>query len=148
MTPSNIKALYTNYCKKHDPEVAFSMLVDKYPDLEGELLAIVDGEDDSLPPEMTFEAPETYFDDKIEPEIVTEAPKKVNETKRPKVTKPKAEKSTAPSKAQQAYDIYAKAVDQSRKAMMKVFIEQLGLTPNGASTYVANCKKKFARQSA
>lgn len=34
-------------------------------------------------------------------------------------------------------------LDLPRKEMIKVFVEHLGLTQAGASTYYSNCKKKF-----
>lgn len=153
MNVNNVKALYTNYCGKHTPEVAFEMLVEKYPDIEGDLLAIIDGEDNIVESGLTFQADDNYFDGEVEsePEIIAQPKKKVNVPKIEKVAKKKVEKSTppakVPSKAQLAYEIYANAVDKSRKVMIEIFMKDLGLTSAGSSTYLQNCKKKFAEQS-
>lgn len=47
------------------------------------------------------------------------------------------------TKLAKAYDLYQKLEDKSRKHVIKMFTEQLGMTPAGASTYQAICKKKF-----
>lgn len=87
----------------------------------------------------------------LEVEPVAEAPKAPKAPKTEKVKAPKAEKQPkapkAPSKAQLAREIYAAAVDKSRKVVTKMFIDQLGLTPAGASTYyqsIVSAEKKAA----
>ena len=174
MTPNTLKALYKNYCGKYSEGCAFDMLLEKYPEFEGELYAIRDGEDMSVPAEMKFKADETFYDDEVNememqvstPEVATavfntivETATEVNEGKAPvieKTAKKKAEKVVkapkikaekpvkepkGPSKAEQARAIYAAAEDKSRAAVTKLFVEQLGLTAAGASTYFQNCKK-------
>lgn len=47
------------------------------------------------------------------------------------------------TKLAKAFELYQKLEDKSRKNTIKVFTEQLGMTPAGASTYQAICKKKF-----
>lgn len=47
------------------------------------------------------------------------------------------------TKLAKAQELYQKLEDKSRKAVIKAFIENLGLTPAGASTYQAICKRKF-----
>ena len=180
MNMNSLKSLYKNYCGKYSDGLAFEMLLEKYPEYEGELYMIRDGEDQLVPAEMKFQADETFYDEEVNemenqvqvtaPEVATavfntivetatevnegEAPKiekvskkkekKPTEVKAKKEPKVKAEKAPkAPSKAEQARQIYAAAEDKSRSAVTKLFIEQLGLTAAGSSTYMQNCKKWF-----
>lgn len=47
-------------------------------------------------------------------------------------------------KRDEAERLFQEADDQTRAAMIKVFVEKLDMTTAGASTYFANCKKKFS----
>lgn len=47
------------------------------------------------------------------------------------------------TKLDRAFELYQGLTDKSRKNAIKTFTEQLGMTPAGASTYQAICKKKF-----
>lgn len=168
MNIETLKSLYINYCNKFSEEEAFEKLADKYPEMIGDLCVIRNGEDE-LPAEMKFQADETFFDEQVidldtevkiadaetaveqvEEEVnVEEAPKvekAVKESKPKKVNVDKKEK--APSKAERARQIYAAAEDKSRAAITKIFVDQLGLTAAGASTYMQNCKKWFDGQQA
>jgi hypothetical protein len=46
-------------------------------------------------------------------------------------------------KRDKAEELYQKSEDKSRAHMIKVFMEQIDMSQAGASTYYANCKKKF-----
>ena len=180
MNVNNLKALYNNYCRQYSNGCALELLIEKYPQYEGELYAIHDGEYDVVPAEMKFQADVNFYDEEVnemenqvqvtDPAIATavfntivetatevnegEAPKiekvskkkekKPTEVKAKKEPKVKAEKAPkAPSKAEQAREIYANAEDKSRAVITKLFMEQLGLTAAGSSTYMQNCKKWF-----
>lgn len=175
MNIETLKSLYINYCGKFSEEEAFEKLADKYPEMIGDLCVIRNGEDE-LPAEMKFQADETFFDEQVidlDTEVkivdaetaVEQIDEEVNVEETPKVekvekvekdvkeSKPKKEKKVnvdkqekAPSKAELARQIYASATDRSRSAITKVFIEKLGLTAAGASTYMQNCKKWFESQ--
>lgn len=181
MNVNTLNSLYKNYCTKMSEGLAFDTLLEKYPEFEGELYMIRDGETESVPAEMRFQADETFYDDEVnemenqvqvtDPVVATavfntiaETVTEVNEGEAPKVektAKKKADKKPtevkakkekvvvekapkAPSKAEQARVIYAAAEDKSRAAVTKLFVEQLGLTAAGASTYFQNCKKATA----
>lgn len=47
------------------------------------------------------------------------------------------------TKLDRAQELYQTLTDKTRKSVIKTFIEQLGMTPAGASTYQAICKKKY-----
>jgi len=55
------------------------------------------------------------------------------------------------AKKEMAIELYKKMVDEnngkfpSRKDAIQRFVDEIGMTPAGASTYVANCKKNFAK---
>ena len=55
------------------------------------------------------------------------------------------------AKKQQAIDLYNKMVEEnngefpSRQDAIKRFVDEVGMTKAGASTYVANCKKHFGK---
>ena len=162
MNIETLKSLYINYCNKFSEEEAFDKLVDKYPDMIGDLCMIRSG-DDEVPSEMKFQADETFFDEEVndidtEVKLVEPAVKHVDEevnVESVNETKPKTEnkvnvdkKEKAVSKSQLAYQMYVEAVDKTRKVMINRFVEELGLTNAGASTYVQNCKKKFESQQA
>ena len=162
MNIETLKSLYINYCNKFSEEEAFDKLVDKYPDMIGDLCMIRSG-DDEVPSEMKFQADETFFDEEVndidtEVKLVEPAVKHVDEevnVESVNETKPKTEnkvngdkKEKAVSKSQLAYQMYVEAVDKTRKVMINRFVEELGLTNAGASTYLQNCKKKFESQQA
>jgi len=69
----------------------------------------------------------------------------------PKITKPKVKKTKTGSKAQKAISIYKLMIEQNngefpaRKDAIKQFVEQLDMTPKGASTYVYNTQQKIKK---
>jgi len=73
------------------------------------------------------------------------APKK-SETKAAKPAKAKTEpkKKTGKTKADLAAEIFERmgGVKATRKDVIAAFVDEIGLTPAGASTYAYNCKKK------
>lgn len=44
------------------------------------------------------------------------------------------------SKLERAVELYKQATDKSRKAIIELFVKELGMTPAGASTYQNKCK--------
>lgn len=175
MNVKTLTSLYKNYCTKYSNGCALEMLIEKYPEFEGDLYAIHNGTIETVPAGMRFQADETFYDDEVnemenqvqvtDPVVATAVFNTIVETatevkgetpviektakrkaeKTVKVPKVKAEKAPkAPSKAEQARQIYLAAEDKSRAAVTKLFVEQLGLTAAGASTYFQNCKKAAA----
>lgn len=69
-----------------------------------------------------------------------EAPKAI----KPVITVPKPVKTHAPAvgtKMAQCYRLFENYPGYSRAEMINVFVQEVGMTPAGAATYYANCKK-------
>lgn len=120
MTTRNIQSLFNHLSKSYSAEEARDILVQKYPDAEDDITYALD----------SYEAPA------VEENTLAQAA----EAKQ----KPKAEKKTrtkqAGSKMDQARQMYAAAKDKSRKAMMELFMAELGLGKAAASTYYYSVK--------
>lgn len=154
MNIQTIKATMNGLVSKYGEEEAIERFLEKYPDEEGSLELLMTGELE-LDESMKYTAPEDELpevEDKAEiiaetvTEVKAEEPKaeKPKKEKKAKVVKEKTEKvNKGPSKAELARQIYANAEDKSRSAVTKIFMEQLGLTAAGSSTYMQNCKKWF-----
>ena len=114
MNMNSLKSLYKNYCGKYSDGLAFEMLLEKYPEYEGELYMIRDGEDQLVPAEMKFQADETLYDDEVNemenqvqvtaPEVATavfntivETATEVNEGEAPKIEKISKKKEKKPT---------------------------------------------------
>lgn len=163
METKQLTAIYKGLLNKADGdiELATEQFTEKYPEYIGELQLIQSGEAE-LAAELKVKADEaadkalleTPDDEAVDLEVEPVAEKPAKAPKAEKVKAPKAEKQPkapkapkAPSKAQLAREIYAAAVDKSRKVVTKMFIDQLGLTPAGASTYyqsIVSAEKKAA----
>jgi len=86
------------------------------------------------------------------PEVPAKTPKAEKPAKEPKAKTPKAEKPAkepkakkepaGDSKAARAEKMYIESTDKSRKTMISMFIQVLGMSNAGASTYYQNIKKK------
>lgn len=108
-----VKAMYKHLVVAYTPDEARDILLQKYPDAEGyvdEMIAEVDQED--------------------ERNALLEAVKQ----------KQKPQKEKPVTKMSLAQDLYAKAEDKSRKAMIELFMSELGLSKVAASTYYYNVK--------
>ncbi len=106
--------------------------------LEGDML-----DDDEIP--VPVRAPRVKVEKPAEP--VKAAPKAAKPVKTPKAEKVTKKAAPAvdkqPSKADRALAIYQAAPDKSRKVIIALFIDQLGMTSAGAATYLQNIKKKL-----
>lgn len=155
MTEKQLKATYNSYVRKYG-EDAIDAFVAKYPESEGDLMMLVNGEFDEIAALRAGLADEDYLPDAEEvPETLAElqagqagqveqaepakaapkAPKKPKATKLVKIAK-------GPSKAERAAVIFAESAGMSRKEIIERFQKELGMTPAGASTYYSNIKKK------
>jgi len=113
-----IQSMYRHLVLAYTSDEARDILLQKYPEAEGDLddlIAQVNLEDESKTDEL-LDA--------------------VNK----KQSKQKVDKPKAVTKMSQAHDIYAKAEDKSRKAMIAAFTDQLGLSKVAASTYYYSVK--------
>jgi hypothetical protein len=54
--------------------------------------------------------------------------------------KHRAPRGSGMSKKERSVALYKQHADKSRQELIRIFVEELGLTPPGASTYVHNCK--------
>lgn len=121
MTTRNIQSLYNHLTKSYSAEEARDILVQKYPDAEDDI-------------DFVIENP-------IEVEVapVQELTKAVKAKVEKKAEKKTRAKQTG-SKMDQARQMYAAAEDKSRKAMMELFMSELGLGKAAASTYYYSVK--------
>lgn len=123
-----IQSMYKHLVQSYDSSEAREILIQKYPDSEEEIMGLNESSDQN---EVDASAEDT------ENEKLTRAVKQKT-AKAPKAVKPVAEKKV--SKMGIARDLYAKATDKSRKAMIEVFMKELGLPSTTASTYYYNIK--------
>lgn len=169
---SALQAVMRNLMKTYDETAARTILVEKYPELEGEVLTLDMNTPipfvTKTPVNISIEEIDDMYDEDAEidvTEIKTETPSEEDATEEsenlnesvsetipemvtvsePRTTsKAKKEKTVKePSKAVRAMELYSSAEDKSRSHMMEVFMTELGMTKNGASTYYYNCKTKI-----
>lgn len=67
----------------------------------------------------------------------------VTSARAPIVIQTRRRDPNAATKLERAMELYQSLTDKTRKNVIKVLIDQLGMTPAGASTYQAICKKKY-----
>lgn len=149
-----LESMFTHLTQSYSADDAREILIGKYPDQEGAILTFkLSSTQDEVPldadaPEQpivlekvsTAKAPKPA---KVIKSVTAKAPKaakpKVAKVAKPKVAKaPKAKKA---SKMDQARELYAKASDKSRKAMIELFGKKLGLSAAAASTYFYTVKQ-------
>ena len=74
------------------------------------------------------------------------APKPIKRPEPEVITKPKVAKkprtNDGPSKLDMVVDLYAKHQEKSRKECIALIVEEIGMTPAGASTYYSLAKKQ------
>lgn len=129
-----IQSMFNHLAMSYSEDEAREILLQKYPDMKkdiGEVTLTVD--------------PSKYGVTTVEMGKVvkrTEAGKSdLAEAVKAKTAKPKAEKAPkAESKVDIARKLYASSKDQSRGAMIKVFMDKLGMSKAAASTYYYNIK--------
>ena len=143
LSPAMIEVMFAHLMKTHSEQEAHDLLIEKYPDSEGDILIFNPNEDTEV--ELvtpTFEAAEAEVETEVEVKAQpVEKPakaKKEAKVKAPKAEKPAVEKKV--SKADQARELFQAAEDKSRGAMIKVFMEKLGFSKAAASTYFYNIR--------
>lgn len=131
-----IQSMFNHLTASYSENEARDILVQKYPESE------------SMIKEFKIDGLRTTVVEMGKVKSVTEAstetaPATVELKKavKAKIAKPKAEKAAkAPSKVDQAREIYEAAADKSRGAVIAVFMEKLGMSKAAASTYYYNIK--------
>ena len=140
LSPAMIEVMFAHLMKTHSEQEARDLLIEKYPDSEGDILIFNPNEDTEV--ELvtpSLEAVEVEAEVEIEAEPVKiKKEAKVKVQKAPKVEAPAVEKKA--SKADQARELFQAAEDKSRGAMIKVFMEKLGFSKAAASTYFYNVR--------
>lgn len=131
-----LQSMFNHLTASYSADEARDILVQKYPDSEAEIKAIDPSQFTVTKVEMGKVVSVT------EPaSIEADSTAKLKSAVKAKTAKPKAEKATkGASKADQARELYAKAKDKSRAAMIAVFQEKLGMSKAAASTYYYNVK--------
>ena len=133
-----IRSMYNHLVQTYSDEEARDILVQKYPEQEGEIL------------ELRSEVVSEDVGTEDEVELAQAVQAKVTKTKaskpakvaKPKAVKaPKPVKAKSPSKMDRARELYTSATDKSRSAMIAVFGKELGLSKAAASTYYYSVKK-------
>lgn len=166
LSNKQIASIYAGYVNKMGEREAYERFMEKYPDHEGELNLLIQGELD-LEVDPTLRAghvditelmaePEADEDDELDTTILAEddyidedddaTPVRVT-TKEKTVTATTAAPTTktvtprGESKQAKALAIYQNATDKSRKNIIAEFKAQLGMTDAGAATYLQNVRK-------
>ena len=120
-----IASMFKHLTASYTPDEAREILVQKYPEQEGEINMLEVSRD------AVVEAIETQT-------------QKLATAVKQKTAKPakaaKVVKAKAPSKMDRARELYAAAKDKSRGAMLEVFNKELGLSKAAASTYYYTVK--------
>lgn len=119
-----IASMFKHLTQSYTADEAREILVQKYPEQEGDI--------NLLEVSVTREA--------VADAIETETAKLATAVKAKTAKPAKAPKAKAASKMDRARELYAKAKDQSRKAMLEVFNKELGLSKAAASTYYYTVK--------
>ena len=135
-----IRSMFNHLIQTYSVEEAREILVQKYPNQEGEIIEL----DASLPVEVEINTVDTTVDldtqaAKLAAAVKAKTKKPTAKAKATKVAKAPKEKKV--TKMDTARELYAKAKDKSRGAMIKVFGKELGLSPAAASTYYYTVKK-------
>ena len=117
-----IASMFKHLTASYTPDEAREILVQKYPEQEGEINMLEVSRD------AVVEAIETQT-------------QKLATAVKAKTAKPvKAPKAKKASKMDRARELYAAAKDKSRGAMLEVFNKELGLSKAAASTYYYTVK--------
>lgn len=158
MTNKQIAAIYNGYIGKMTENEAYERFMEKYPDYEGELNLLIQGE---LPLDVEpnlraghvditelMAEPEAEEDDELDTSILNG-----EDCVDPEDDATPVEKAAAPapakkdvtprakSKQAKAIALYTAAADKSRKNIVALFKSQLGMSDAGAATYLQNVRK-------
>ncbi len=132
-----IQSMFNHLTASYSESEARDILVQKYPESESAIREIKAENFRTTVVEMG------KVKSVAEPVTIETAPSVVElkTAVKAKIAKPKAEKAAkAPSKVDQAREIYEAAADKSRGAVIAVFMEKLGMSKAAASTYYYNIK--------
>lgn len=146
-----LESMFNHLTQSYSADDAREILIGKYPEQEGVILTFkLSSTSDEVPLEadapeapVVLEKVSTAKPPKAAKPKAEKAPKAAKPKVAAKVAKPKAEKAPKAKKASkmdQARELYAKASDKSRKAMIELFGKKLGLSPAAASTYFYTVK--------
>lgn len=141
-----LQAMYNHLIMSYSADEAKDLLIQKYPDAEADIeLLVAEAEGDDIA--VNHDSAQADIDKlqkavkaKVEAKPKAKKAAKPKAEKQPKVAKPKGEKG---SKVDQARDLYIAATDRSRTAIIELFMQKVGLTKAGASTYYYNLKKQL-----
>lgn len=122
-----IASMFNHLTQSYSADEAREILIQKYPEQEGEINLL----DADAARESVVEAIETQTQ-KLATAVKQKTAKPAKAAKAPKAKKV--------TKMDQARDLYAKAKDKSRAAMLEVFNKELGLSKAAASTYYYTVK--------
>lgn len=150
-----LESMFNHLTQSYSADDAREILIGKYPEQEGVILTFkLSSTSDEVPLEADAQEAPVVLEKvstakppkaaKVVKPKTEKAPKAAKPKVAAKVAKPKAEKAPKAKKASkmdQARELYAKASDKSRKAMIELFGKKLGLSPAAASTYFYTVKQ-------
>jgi hypothetical protein len=114
-----IKSMYKHLIQSYSADEAREILVQKYPEAEGDI--------ENLSAEIDQDP------DPVQPSALAAVKKAV--------AKQKPAKAPKNTKMARARELYENSTDKSRSAMIEVFNKELGLSKAAASTYFYTVKK-------
>lgn len=131
-----IQSMYKHLVQSYDPAEAREILVQKYPEQEGDILTL---QYEVVQSESADETETEQLASAVKQKVAKPAkPAKVAKVKAPKVAKPAKVKTE--TKMDKARALYEAASDKSRKAMIELFGKELGMSAAASSTYFYNIK--------
>ena len=152
VTTAVVKSMYNHLIASYSSEEVKDILIAKYPEMEGEIELLADpsqyGEEvervaatDEVVAQLEAEIAEPVAEQGND--LLAAVKAKTAKIKQERVAKKaEAKKSEkGESKMDKARALYAAASDQSRKAMIELFMSEIGLSKAAASTYYYTCKK-------
>lgn len=144
MNESVVKSMFNHLVQSYSAEEAREILIGKYPDQEGEIRLLVrDFTNDTEEDEADMKQVETVVEaaKRKQQQFQKAKPAKAAKVAKKAAKTPVTRTARADSKMSRARELFAKQKDQSRKAVIAVFVKELGLSPVAASTYFYTCKK-------
>lgn len=147
-----LQSMFKHLTLSYSADEAREILIQKYPDAEGDILLITEPETDVGVEASDVAETEVEKVGETEPDLLTAVKTK---TAKPRTAKAaKAKYSTVksakavktpvakgPSKVERARELYEAATDKSRKAIIALFGDKLNMSAAMASTYYYNIKK-------
>lgn len=136
-----IRSMFSHLVQSYSADEAREILIQKYPNQEGDILGLeaVDTEDNNVDLSVDTDTQAAQLAAAVTAKVAKVKAKPAKAAKAPK--QPKAKKAKGASKMDRARELYTKAKDKSRGAMIAVFGKELGLSKAAASTYYYTVKK-------